>query len=217
MRARVVATPFAKISPATGRARILPSFCFHFKATREAERRQACSPTSAPRKQVYAVCANPSASRGARSAERAAYRRSTAALARGTFVPLAAAPGQASWDVAAISRPFARRALPAPACPSPVKAPHAPAVVPASMMPKAARERNVSFRPQAPHSLRFREYLRERRPSMSEIFRLVPEMGTNVKECRVVSDGYLVAAELDVKIASKQESAWVRGSACRQT
>ena len=33
------------------------------------------------------------------------------------------------------------RALPAPACPSPVNAPHAPVVMPASMMPKAARER----------------------------------------------------------------------------
>ena len=34
-----------------------------------------------------------------------------------------------------------RRALPALACPSPVEAPHAPAVVPEGMMPKAARER----------------------------------------------------------------------------
>jgi hypothetical protein len=34
-----------------------------------------------------------------------------------------------------------RRALPALACPSPVTAPHAPAVIPANMMPKAARER----------------------------------------------------------------------------
>ena len=51
----------------------------------------------------------------------------------------------------------AKRALPAPACPSPGKAPPAPAVVPASMMPKAARERTVSVRAQAPHSLRLRE------------------------------------------------------------
>ncbi len=32
------------------------------------------------------------------------------------------------------------RALPAPACPSPVKAPHTPVVMPAGMMPEAARE-----------------------------------------------------------------------------
>ena len=40
-------------------------------------------------------------------------RRSTAALAKGTFVVFGATPGQASWDVAA----FVRRVLPAPACP----------------------------------------------------------------------------------------------------
>src|ERR1700730_15475958 len=33
------------------------------------------------------------------------------------------------------------RGVPALACPSPVEAPHAPAVVPEGMMPKAARER----------------------------------------------------------------------------
>jgi hypothetical protein len=40
-------------------------------------------------------------------------RRSTAALAKGTFVVFGATSGQASWDVAA----FVRRVLPAPACP----------------------------------------------------------------------------------------------------
>jgi len=37
-----------------------------------------------------------------------AYRRSTTALATGTFIPMAAAPGQASWDVveAGVTRSF---------------------------------------------------------------------------------------------------------------
>src|ERR1700691_1384895 len=55
------------------------------------------------------------------------------------FRPQGSAPGQVSWDAAAI---FARWALPTPACPSPVTAPHAPAVVPANLMPKAAREQS---------------------------------------------------------------------------
>src|SRR5580698_9278928 len=45
------------------------------------------------------------------------------------------------------------RALPSVSCPSPVAAPHAPVVMPASMMPEPARERSVSLRPQAPHPL----------------------------------------------------------------
>ena len=43
--------------------------------------------------------------------------------------------GQVSWDAAL------ERALPAFACPSPADAPRAPAVIPADMMPEAARER----------------------------------------------------------------------------
>jgi hypothetical protein len=50
----------------------------------------------------------------------------------------------------------AKRALPAPACPSPGNAPPGPVIVPVSVMPKAARERNVSLRARAPHSLRIR-------------------------------------------------------------
>ena len=42
--------------------------------------------------------------------------------------------------------PRVRRALPALACPSPAEAPHAPAVVPEGMMPKAARERSANPR-----------------------------------------------------------------------
>src|ERR1700730_11088651 len=61
------------------------------------------------------------------------------------------------------------------------EAPPRPVLVPASMMPGAARVRIVWFRTRAPLSLRFREYPRERRPSMSEILQLVTELGTIVK------------------------------------
>ena len=52
--------------------------------------------------------------------------------------------GQASWDAAAIPTLTAKWALPTPACPSPVNAPHGLLVVAASMMPKAARVRVVT-------------------------------------------------------------------------
>jgi len=101
-----------------------------------------------------------------------ACRRSTCGSCRWAFRPAGAASGQASWDAAERSvaklrptggeRPCAvARALPAPACPSPGKAPPGPVVVPVSMMPEAARERRVSRRARAPHSLRSREYLRD--------------------------------------------------------
>ena len=60
-----------------------------------------------------------------------------------------------------LGRGFCGRYPPLP-CPSPVAAPHAPAVVPAREMPRAARERTVLVRARAPHSLRFREYPRPR-------------------------------------------------------
>ncbi len=73
--------------------------------------------------------------RGAARAERCALasRRPTTALARGTLVPKALLQARlpGTWSV---------RALPGVACPSPVAAPHAPVVMPASMMPEAARE-----------------------------------------------------------------------------
>ncbi len=52
------------------------------------------------------------------------------------------------------------RALPAPACPSPGNAPPGPVIVPANMMPEAARRRSVSFRARAPHPLDPQEYPR---------------------------------------------------------
>ena len=58
---------------------------------------------------------------------------------QGAFAPFAQLqarlPGTRSQDA------LAGRALPVPTCPSPGNAPPAPAVVPASMMPEAARER----------------------------------------------------------------------------
>ena len=68
-------------------------------------------------------------------------RRSTAALAKGTFVVFGATSGQASWDVAA----FVRRVLPAPADPSPASSSH-PGHSAGGLMPKAARERVASPR-----------------------------------------------------------------------
>ncbi len=52
------------------------------------------------------------------------------------------------------------RSLAAPACPSPGNAPPGPVIVPANMMPEAARKRSVSFRARAPHSLHLQEYPR---------------------------------------------------------
>jgi hypothetical protein len=100
-------------------------------------------------------------------------------LSPGGSRPFRSAPGQASWDAVAIA--FARRALPAPTCPSPGKAPPAPAVIPESMMPEAARERTVSFRARAPHSLRFREYPRPKASLDERDSSYVPVSGTFVK------------------------------------
>src|SRR5208283_1563599 len=105
-------------------------------------------------------------------------------LSPGGFRPFRSAPGQASWDAVAIA--FARRALPAPTCPSPGKAPPAPAIVPESMMPEAARERTVSFRARAPLSLRFREYPRPKASLDERDSRNVTEVGTNVKRVAII-------------------------------
>ena len=66
-----------------------------------------------------------------------AYRRSTAALTRGTLVPKAQLQAR-------LPGTWFPRVLPAVSCPSPVDAPHTPAIVPASMMPGPARERSVA-------------------------------------------------------------------------
>jgi hypothetical protein len=92
--------------------------------------------------------------------------------------PFRSAPGQASWDSAANA--LARRALPAPTCPSPGKAPPAPAVVPKRMMPGAAPAQVASPRGStalAPPSDRLRRCPSNERDSR----RNVADMGTNVK------------------------------------
>ena len=152
--------------------------------TKEAERRQAHGPACPHHgKQADAICATRLPMRRAPTGCALACRRSTTALAKAAFARFAQLqarlPGTRQGRTIKRSPPkggerssdhcAATRALPAPACPSPGKAPPAPVVVPASVMPEAARERNVSFRARAPHSLRFQEYPRERRPSMSEI------------------------------------------------
>jgi len=88
-----------------------------------------------------------------------AFRRSTAALAG--ILRSGSAPGQASWDVvgAGVTRPFLSQSR---------VAPPAPVVVPASVMPEAARERIAS--PRAGTALAPSCGLPSgRRPRMSEV------------------------------------------------
>src|ERR1700722_4459831 len=54
----------------------------------------------------------------------------------GASGPFGSTSGQASWD--AVATAFAGRALPVPTSPSPVNAPHAPAVIPVGLIPEAA-------------------------------------------------------------------------------
>ena len=66
-------------------------------------------------------------------------------------------------------RPCAsQRALPAPSCPSPASSSQTGHNA-GRRVPEAARVRSVSFRARAPHSLHLSEYLRDRRPWLSEI------------------------------------------------
>jgi hypothetical protein len=118
----------------------------------------------------------------ARLAKRARLPAFHRGSCQGSFRSQGSASGQATWDAAGALDPrtlaptggrrpsAAIRALPGPACPSPVstsRAGHSAGGHDA----RAARERTVSFRPRAPHSLRIAEYLRERRPEMSEMQR----------------------------------------------
>jgi hypothetical protein len=99
----------------------------------EAERREArteAAPAGAARA-TQGGCCHPLALR-ARSPLGAPPR-----LSRRIFRSDVAASGQVSWDVV-------RRALPRFSCPSPAEAPRAPVVVPADMMPEAARERTAN-------------------------------------------------------------------------
>src|SRR5208282_2882158 len=95
-----------------------------------------------------------------------ACRRSTTALAKGTHVAQGAAQARLPG-----TRPLLSGGVTAPACPSPVSTSRAGRSA-GRHDAQAARERTVSSRPRAPHSLRLPEYLRERRPSPSEIWHM---------------------------------------------
>ena len=58
-------------------------------------------------------------------------------------------------------------------------------------MPEAARERTVSFRARAPHSLRIREYPRPKASFTERDSRFVAGMETNVKWRRTIGDSAL--------------------------
>jgi hypothetical protein len=60
-------------------------------------------------------------------------------------------------------------------------------------MPKAARERTVSFRARAPHSLRFREYPRPKASLDEQDLPMVTERGTDVK-------GYVAAMVTSLQV-----------------
>jgi hypothetical protein len=132
----------------------------------------ACQPCAAQHQQTLPpVDASGAAARqfGARPPSGATPRLSSGTLTSLTQLQ-AMLPGTWTARDPKIMRGESRRALPAPSCPSPVKAPHASAVVPRGMMPKAAPERVASPRggtalaplPKVPS---------RRRPSMSEIRR----------------------------------------------
>jgi hypothetical protein len=116
---------------------------------REAKRRKAqCQPLRRNinkrcrlltyRRRVYAVCATCPLRGCAPTQGAPAFRRFDHGSRRDSHPD--SAPGHASWDLES------KRALPALSCPSPVTAPHASAVVPKGMMPKAAPERVASPR-----------------------------------------------------------------------
>jgi len=115
---------------------------------KEAERRQTQIALAAPRGRMSPPASAWGAARATPSnvaVRRRPGRARLPAFHHGSclagFRPFGAAPGQASWDEAATS--FAEWALPTPASPSPVTAPHASVVVPRSMMPRAARVRRA--------------------------------------------------------------------------
>jgi hypothetical protein len=122
------------------------------KQKKEAERRQTCSPTSAPygrgahRRQVYAVCANPSAS-GA-----LACRRSAAAL-RGANQRPRSSPG-------ALPETWLRNGR-YPLPPIPVqRLGRRPVLMPAGLCPEPPECGVYRSARGAPHSLHLREYPR---------------------------------------------------------
>ena len=101
---------------------------------REAERRQARSPTSAPCGRGSPLRTSPP-----RDPQEGGTEGGSPVGVPPRLLPTGVSP-RAQLQ-ARLPGTWSGRALPALSCPSPVKAPHAPAVVPESMMPKAARER----------------------------------------------------------------------------
>src|SRR5208282_215511 len=84
-------------------------------------------------------------------------------------------------------------------------APPGPAVVPVSMMPEAARERTVSFRARAPHSLRFREYPRPKASFTERDSVVVSDFVTNVKSDVTVAMTSAIATRLHALPALVEE------------
>ena len=161
------------------------------RGERSADRRN--HPLSALRKRGSAPCAADKSTRTCANHLRGALasRRSTAALARLLHL---------TQLQARFSGTRSKRALPALSCPSPVKAPHAPAVVPADMMPKAARERIANPRAGTalapPFGLASREAPLDERDG-----RFVTEIGTDVKGHLVIRDAFkFVIRGLDPRI-----------------
>ncbi len=154
----------------TGLLRLRLAMTTKKKRKRNADRRVSQPPHLSMRRAPLSLPPPPRAGEGWGGGA-LAYRRSTTALAVRAFGPWAQLQARlpGTWQdvrsgtVAPTGEQRScalTRALPAPACPSPGNAPPGPVIVPVSMMPEAARERSVSFRPRAPHSLRLQEYPR---------------------------------------------------------
>src|SRR5579863_9721473 len=123
---------------------------------------------------------------GARLARRArlsAFHHGSCQGALAPFAQLQASlPGTRPLDA------FAGRALPAPACPSPGKAPPAAALVPQRMMPELLR-RGLRARAEAPFPLHAPDRIRNVPFAMSEIRgRNVADLGTIVKYRLCIGD-----------------------------
>jgi hypothetical protein len=103
---------------------------------REAERRQAHRPTSAPAGAASPLRTSPVCEGGTEGGSPVGVPP--------RLLPTGVSPR--ALLQASLPGTWSGRALPALSCPSPVKAPHAPAVVPERKMPGAARERTANPR-----------------------------------------------------------------------
>ena len=147
-------------------------FSTRFRQTKEAERRQTCFETSASLGCGARPCLSfPPRVRGRVGRGRARLSAFHHGSDRRGSRPFDATPGQVSWDAAGRPALYGRPNRGARASRSSTgvirarlsqsrEAPPGPVVVPVNMMPEAARERTVSVRPRAPHSLHLQEYPR---------------------------------------------------------